>query len=108
MHVMAMGLCVLLLHLDRLLAAANISASCFPSVPDFECLDRPAYAVNEEPPTESEVLAYIQKMKNRKFGGHDGISAEMLKYLSLSGIREMTKTICSIWIDKLSSWPIYD
>ncbi|KAK6763340.1 hypothetical protein RB195_023878 [Necator americanus] len=39
-------------------------------------------------------------MKNGKSGGDDGISAEMLKYLPPSGIREMTKIICSIWIDE--------
>ncbi|KAK6765156.1 hypothetical protein RB195_025192 [Necator americanus] len=39
-------------------------------------------------------------MKNGKFGGDDGISAEMLKYLPPSGIREMTKIIRSVWIDE--------
>ncbi|KAK6735408.1 hypothetical protein RB195_018554 [Necator americanus] len=39
-------------------------------------------------------------MKNGKSGGDDGISAEMLKYLPPSGIREMTKIIRSIWIDE--------
>ncbi|KAK6760365.1 hypothetical protein RB195_021728 [Necator americanus] len=38
-------------------------------------------------------------MKNRKSGGDDGISAEMLTYLPPSGICEMTKIIRSIWID---------
>ncbi|KAK6764781.1 hypothetical protein RB195_024923 [Necator americanus] len=52
-----------------------------PSAPDLEHVHRPTYAVNEEPPTESEVLVCIQKMKNGKSGGDDGISAEMLKYL---------------------------
>ncbi|KAK6741353.1 hypothetical protein RB195_009288 [Necator americanus] len=79
-----------------------------PSVPELEHVHRPTYAVNEGPPTESEVLVYIQKMKNGKHfcanpvvsGGDDGISAEMLKYLPPSGIREMTKIIRSIWIDE--------
>ncbi|KAK6756200.1 hypothetical protein RB195_014539 [Necator americanus] len=61
---------------------------------------RSAYAVNEEPPTESEVLVCIQKMKDGKSDGDDGISAEMLKYLPPSGIHEMTKIIRSIWIDE--------
>ncbi|KAK6763392.1 hypothetical protein RB195_023915 [Necator americanus] len=39
-------------------------------------------------------------MKNGKSGGDDGISAEMLKYLPPSGIPEMTKIICSIWINE--------
>ncbi|KAK6734264.1 hypothetical protein RB195_017815 [Necator americanus] len=39
-------------------------------------------------------------MKNGKSGGDDGISAEMLKYLPPSGIREMTKNIRPIWIDE--------
>ncbi|KAK6758229.1 hypothetical protein RB195_015819 [Necator americanus] len=32
-----------------------------PSAPEFEHVQRPTYAVNEEPPTESEVLVCIQK-----------------------------------------------
>ncbi|KAK6737021.1 hypothetical protein RB195_019611 [Necator americanus] len=72
-----------------------------PSAPELEHVHRPTYAVNEEPPTESEVLVCIQKMKNGKSGGDDGISAEMmLKYLPPSGIREMTKIIRSIWINE--------
>ncbi|KAK6735390.1 hypothetical protein RB195_018540 [Necator americanus] len=67
-----------------------------PSAPELEHIHRPTYAVNEEPPTESEVLVCIQKMKNGKSGGDDGINAEMLKYLPPSGIREMTKIIRSI------------
>ncbi|KAK6740201.1 hypothetical protein RB195_008583 [Necator americanus] len=51
------------------------------SAPELEHVHRPIYAVNEEPPTESEVLVCIQKMKNGKSGGAAGISAEMLKYL---------------------------
>ncbi|KAK6764167.1 hypothetical protein RB195_024476 [Necator americanus] len=71
-----------------------------PSAPELEHVHRPTYAVNEEPPTESEVLVCIQKMKNGKSGGDDGISAKMLKYLPPSGIREMTKIIRSIWINE--------
>ncbi|KAK6750210.1 hypothetical protein RB195_002293 [Necator americanus] len=71
-----------------------------PSAPELDHVHRPTYAVNEEPPTESEVLVCIQKMKNGKSGGDDGISAEMLKYLPPSGIREMTKIIRSIWINE--------
>ncbi|KAK6748901.1 hypothetical protein RB195_001493 [Necator americanus] len=71
-----------------------------PSAPELEHVHRLTYAVNEEPPTESEVLVCIQKMKNGKSGGDDGIRAEMLKYLSPSGIREMTKIIRSIWINE--------
>ncbi|KAK6727865.1 hypothetical protein RB195_005502 [Necator americanus] len=67
-----------------------------PSAPELEHVHRPTYAVNEEPPIESEVLVCIQKMKNGKSDGDDGISAEMLKYLPPSGIREMTKIIRSI------------
>ncbi|KAK6734773.1 hypothetical protein RB195_018143 [Necator americanus] len=67
-----------------------------PSAPELEHVHRPTCAVNEEPPTESEVLVCIQKIKNGKSGGDDGISAEMLKYLPLSGIREITKIIRSI------------
>ncbi|KAK6761352.1 hypothetical protein RB195_022422 [Necator americanus] len=66
-----------------------------PSAPELEQVHRPTYAVNEEPPTEPEILVCIQKMKSGKSGG-DGISAEMLKYLPPSGIREMTKIIRSI------------
>ncbi|KAK6763728.1 hypothetical protein RB195_024163 [Necator americanus] len=77
-----------------------------PSTPELEHVHRPTYAVNEEPPTVSEVLVCIQKMKNGKSGGDDGISAEMLKYLPPSGIREMTKIIRPIWIDERTpdSW----
>ncbi|KAK6763399.1 hypothetical protein RB195_023919 [Necator americanus] len=74
-----------------------------PSAPELEHVHRPTYTVNEEPPAESEVLACIQKiqkMKNGKYDGDDGSSAEMLKYLPPSGIREMTKIIRSIWIDE--------
>ncbi|KAK6765467.1 hypothetical protein RB195_025401 [Necator americanus] len=53
-----------------------------PSAPELEHVHRPTNAVNEEPPTESEVLVCIQRMRNGKFGGDDGISAKMLKYLS--------------------------
>ncbi|KAK6762063.1 hypothetical protein RB195_022963 [Necator americanus] len=77
-----------------------------PSASELEHVRRPTYAVNEEPPTDSEVLVCIQKIKNGKSTGNDGISAEMLKYLPPSGIREMTKIIRSIWIDEriLDSW----
>ncbi|KAK6736294.1 hypothetical protein RB195_019146 [Necator americanus] len=72
-----------------------------PSAPELEHVHRPcSYAVNEESPTELEVLVCIQKMKNQKCGGDDGISAEMLKYHPPSEIREMTKIIRSIWIDE--------
>ncbi|KAK6741452.1 hypothetical protein RB195_009361 [Necator americanus] len=71
-----------------------------PSAPELEHFHRPTYAVNEELPTESEVLVCIQKMKNGKSVGDDGISAEMLKYLPPSGIRDMTKIIRSIWMDE--------
>ncbi|KAK6752326.1 hypothetical protein RB195_003630 [Necator americanus] len=67
-----------------------------PSAPKLEHVHRPTYAVNGGPPTESEVLVRIQKMKNGKSGGDDRISAEMLKYLLPSVIREMTKIIYSI------------
>ncbi|KAK6759595.1 hypothetical protein RB195_021275 [Necator americanus] len=70
------------------------------SAPELEHVHRPTYSVNEEPPIESEVLICIQKMKNGKSGGDDGVSAKMLKYLPRSGIREMTKIIRSIWIDE--------
>ncbi|KAK6744443.1 hypothetical protein RB195_011261 [Necator americanus] len=40
------------------------------------------------------------KMKDGKSGGDNGISAEMLKYRSPSGICEMTKIIRSIWINE--------
>ncbi|KAK6750013.1 hypothetical protein RB195_002172 [Necator americanus] len=62
-----------------------------PSAPELEHVHRPTYAVNEEPPTVSEVLVCIQKMKNGKSGGDDGISAEMLNYLPPSGIREIVR-----------------
>ncbi|KAK6757362.1 hypothetical protein RB195_015280 [Necator americanus] len=77
-----------------------------PSALELEHVHRPTYAVNEEPPTVSEVLVCIQKMKNGKSGGDNGISAEMLKYLPPSGIREMTKIIRSIWRDEriADSW----
>ncbi|KAK6764639.1 hypothetical protein RB195_024818 [Necator americanus] len=71
-----------------------------PSAPELEHVHRPTYEVNEEPPTESKVLVCIQKMKNGKSGGDDRISAEMLKYLPPSGIREMKKIIPSIWADE--------
>ncbi|KAK6755870.1 hypothetical protein RB195_014328 [Necator americanus] len=71
-----------------------------PLAPEHEDFHGPTRALNEEPPTESEVLVCIQKMKNGKSGGDDGISAEMLKYLPPSGIREMTNIIRSIWIDE--------
>ncbi|KAK6752297.1 hypothetical protein RB195_003611 [Necator americanus] len=48
--------------------------------PELEHVHRPKYAVNEEPPTESEVLVCIEKMRNGKSGGADGINAEFLKY----------------------------
>ncbi|KAK6764589.1 hypothetical protein RB195_024785 [Necator americanus] len=77
-----------------------------PSAPELEHVHRPTYAVNKEPPTESEVLVCIQKMNNGKSGGDDGISAEMLKYLPPSGTRVVTKIIRSIWTDEriLDSW----
>ncbi|KAK6749495.1 hypothetical protein RB195_001855 [Necator americanus] len=39
-------------------------------------------------------------MKNGTSSGDDGISAEMLKSLSPSGLCEVTKIICSILIDE--------
>ncbi|KAK6727021.1 hypothetical protein RB195_004989 [Necator americanus] len=85
--------------LNRLVPSAPASVPHI-SVYELEHVHRPTYAVNEEPSTESEVLVCIQKTKNVKFGGDDGISTEMLKYLPPSGIREMTKIIRSIWIDE--------
>ncbi|KAK6761146.1 hypothetical protein RB195_022273 [Necator americanus] len=70
-----------------------------PSATELEHVHGPKYAVNNEPPTESEVLLCIQEMKNGKSGGDDGISAEMLKYFSPSRIR-VTKIIRSMWIDE--------
>ncbi|KAK6766950.1 hypothetical protein RB195_026299 [Necator americanus] len=45
-------------------------------------------------------------MRNRKYGGDDESDAEMLKYPSPSGIREITKIIPSIWLDERTpeSW----
>ncbi|KAK6757446.1 hypothetical protein RB195_015332 [Necator americanus] len=68
-----------------------------PSASELEHVHRPTYAVNEEPPTESEVLVCIQKMKDRKSGGDDGISAEMLKYLPPSGIREGDRNLAAVF-----------
>ncbi|KAK6762961.1 hypothetical protein RB195_023608 [Necator americanus] len=70
-----------------------------PSAPELEHVHKRTYAVNEEPPTESEVCT--QKIKDGKFGGDDKISAQMLKYPPPSGIHEMTKIIGSIWIDEM-------
>ncbi|KAK6735454.1 hypothetical protein RB195_018581 [Necator americanus] len=42
-----------------------------PSAPKLEHVHRPIYAVNEEPPIESEVMVCIQKMKNGKSGRDD-------------------------------------
>ncbi|KAK6763707.1 hypothetical protein RB195_024147 [Necator americanus] len=76
-----------------------------PSVPELDHVHRPTYAVNEEPPAESEVLVCILKMRNEKSGGDDE-RAEMLNSVPLSGIREMTKIIRSILIDErmTDSW----
>ncbi|KAK6745840.1 hypothetical protein RB195_012140 [Necator americanus] len=71
-----------------------------PSAPELEHVHRPTYAINEEPPTKSDFLFCIQKMKDGKSSGDDGVSAEMLKYLPPSGISETTKIIRSIWIDE--------
>ncbi|KAK6742759.1 hypothetical protein RB195_010182 [Necator americanus] len=79
---------------------SNTLLNRLPLASELEHVHRPTYVVNEKPLTESEVLVCIQKMKNGKSGGDDGISAEMLKYLPPSGIREMTKIIRSIWIDE--------
>ncbi|KAK6758097.1 hypothetical protein RB195_015734 [Necator americanus] len=78
----------------------NLLNQQVPSAPELRHFHRPTFAVKEEPKTQPEVLVCIQKMKNGKSGGDDGISAEMLKYLPSSGIREMTKIIRSIWIDE--------
>ncbi|KAK6742351.1 hypothetical protein RB195_009926 [Necator americanus] len=93
----AVGEATLPIRRDHFKALLNRQA---PSAPELEHVHRPTYVVNEEPPTESEVVVCIQKMKNGKCGGDDGISAEMLEYLPSSGIREMTKIIRSICIDE--------
>ncbi|KAK6749294.1 hypothetical protein RB195_001724 [Necator americanus] len=64
-----------------------------PSAPEPKHFHRPTHAVSGKPPTESEVLVCIRKMKNGKSGGDNGISAEMLKDLPPSEIREMTNII---------------
>ncbi|KAK6727544.1 hypothetical protein RB195_005309 [Necator americanus] len=47
-------------------------------VPELVHAQRQTYTtVSEEPPTESEIRVCIQKMKDGKPGGNDGISAEM-------------------------------
>ncbi|KAK6760610.1 hypothetical protein RB195_021901 [Necator americanus] len=71
-----------------------------PSAPELKDVHRPTYTVNKQPPTESELPVCIQKMNNGKSGGDDGSSAEMLKYLSPSGIREMAKIIRPMWINE--------
>ncbi|KAK6732088.1 hypothetical protein RB195_016454 [Necator americanus] len=80
-----------------------------PLAPELEHVHRPTYAVNEEPLTESEILGCIQKMKNGKCSGDDGISGGMLKYLPPFGIREMAKISRSIWIEEMipDSWRRY-
>ncbi|KAK6735461.1 hypothetical protein RB195_018585 [Necator americanus] len=67
-----------------------------PSAPELDHVQRLTHAANEESSAESKVLVCIQKMRNGKSGGDDGINAEMLKYLPPSRIREMTKIIRSI------------
>ncbi|KAK6757387.1 hypothetical protein RB195_015297 [Necator americanus] len=59
---------------DHIRTTLNRQAS---SVPEVGRVDIPTYAVNEEPPTESEVPVCIQKMRNGKSGEADRISAEM-------------------------------
>ncbi|KAK6743567.1 hypothetical protein RB195_010689 [Necator americanus] len=71
-----------------------------PSVPELEHVDRPTYAVKEEPPTMSGVFDLYPEDERWEICGDDVISAEMLKYLPPSGIREMTEIISLIWIDK--------
>ncbi|KAK6764336.1 hypothetical protein RB195_024601 [Necator americanus] len=93
---MAVDKATLPIRRDHFKALLNRQA---PSAPELT-VHRPTYAVNEEPPTESEGLVCIQQMKNGKSGRGDGIGAEMLEYLPPSGIREMTEIICSIWIDE--------
>ncbi|KAK6761126.1 hypothetical protein RB195_022262 [Necator americanus] len=58
-----------------------------PSVPEVEHVERPTYAINEEPLTESEVLVCIQKTRNGKSSGDD------LKYLPPSGIRRLLNAL---------------
>ncbi|KAK6728919.1 hypothetical protein RB195_006157 [Necator americanus] len=89
----AVGEATLPIWKEHLKALLNRQA---PSASELEHVHCPTYAVNEEPSTVSEVLSCIQKMKTGKSGVDDGISAEMLRHLPPSGIREMTKIICSI------------
>ncbi|KAK6734486.1 hypothetical protein RB195_017961 [Necator americanus] len=50
--------------------------------------------VSEKPPTESDILACIQKiLKNGKPDGYDGICAGTLKSFPSSAIRQMAKII---------------
>ncbi|KAK6761795.1 hypothetical protein RB195_022761 [Necator americanus] len=77
-----------------------------PSVPELVHVQGQTYTtVSEEAQTESEVLVCIEKMKSGKSGGDDGISAEILKSLPSSEIREMS-IIRSIWIEEMvpDSW----
>ncbi|KAK6760648.1 hypothetical protein RB195_021924 [Necator americanus] len=46
----------------------NLLNRLAPSAPEVEHVHRPTYAVNEEPPIESEVLVCIEKMKDGKSG----------------------------------------
>ncbi|KAK6740646.1 hypothetical protein RB195_008857 [Necator americanus] len=69
-HGVAVGEATLPIWKEHFKTLLNRLAS---SAPELEHVHRPTYAVNEEPPTESEVLVCIQKMEIGKSGGDDGI-----------------------------------
>ena len=71
-----------------------------PALPPLQHQQLPEYPVPYDIPSQAEVLAVLKKMKNHRAPGDDAITADMLKHLPESGIRELTRTIQTIWKDR--------
>lgn len=52
---------------------------------------------NEPPPTQKEIREHINKLKNNRTSGEDGIIAELLKHMENETTKDLTGIIQKIW-----------
>ena len=71
--------------------------ACSGEDPEFPVYDDD---VNQSPPSQEEVQAAIQRLKNNKAPGADGLAAELFKTGGGVLARCMHQLICKIWLEE--------